>query len=297
MRSSWFSAIVFAPLSIAILSLLSSANSLGARQAATADETLRLAGEYVQQYERAIQGLVVQEDYQQVVVSNRAGATSAGSRKLRSDLLVFNGGRFGWIAFRDVFAVDGRPVRDREERLSRLFAQAVTPDSLRQARSLAAEGSRFNLNAPGVVVDRTINTPMVALMFLRTAEQQRSAFRLGKTSQIDGRPCVTLDFRERAKPALIGSNAEATTEGTFWIDAEAGRVLQSELRVESLLGTRLFVKARSVGKYARVAKLDLWLPNSMDEQYELDPGRQLITGHAIYSDFRQFAVTTSEGAK
>jgi hypothetical protein len=296
MRRSWFRAILCAPVCITALSVLSLANSFRTIQAVTAEQTLRLAGDYLQQYERAIQGLVVQEDYLQTVVS-RAGATGAGSRRLRSDLLVLNSQRFGWIALRDVFDVDGRPVRDREERLSRLFAQAVTPDSLRQARSLAAEGSRFNLNAPGVVVDRTINTPMVALMFLRTSEQPRSSFRRGKTGQIDGRPYVTLDFSERAKPALIGSNAEATTEGTFWIDAEAGRVLQSELRVESVLGTRLLVKARIKVRYARVAKLDLWLPDSMDEQYELDPSRQLITGRAIYSNFRQFAVTTSEGAK
>ena len=297
MRRSWFRATLFAPICMTALSVLSSANSFRTIQAVTAEQTLRLAGEYLQQYERAIQGLVVQEDYLQTVVSRGASTTGADSRKLRSDLLVFNSGRFGWIALRDVFDVDGRPVRDREERLSRLFAQAVTPDSLRQARSLAAEGSRFNLNAPGVVVDRTINTPMVALMFLRTSEQPRSSFRRGKTGQLDGRPYVTLDFSERAKPALIGSNAEATTEGTFWIDAEAGRVLQSELRVESLLGTRLFVKTRIVVKYARVAKLDLWLPDSMDEQDQLDPGRQLITGHARYSDFRQFRVSTSEAAK
>ena len=91
----------------------------------------------------------------------------------------------------------------------------MTPDSIQQARRLVAEGSRFNLNATGVVIDRTINTPMVALMFLRPSEQQRSAFKVGKTSQIDGLTCVALAFNERAKPALIGSNADATTQGTF----------------------------------------------------------------------------------
>jgi hypothetical protein len=296
MRSRWSRTILLAPVWVPVLPLLSSASPLRTTQAVTADQMLRLAGEYVQQYERAIQGLVVQEDYLQRVSSNSVGATSAGSRKLRSDLLVFNGGRFGWIVLRDVFEVDGRPVRDREERLSRLFGQG-TPDSIQQARRLAAEGSRFNLNGQGVVLDRTINSPMVALLFLRTAEHRRSAFRLGKTSQIDGRPCVTLDFTERARPALIGSNADATTQGTFWIDADTGRVVQTELRVESEIGTRLWIRTRIVVKYARVAKLDLWLPSSMDEEYLVEPGRQLSTGHASYSDFRQFGVTTSEGAK
>jgi len=133
------------------------------------------------------------------------------------------------------------------------------------------------------------------LQFLRAAEQPRSAFKIGRTEQIDGHPFVTLIFTERARPALIGSNGDATTNGTFWIDAETGRVVQSELRVESVVGTRGYVRARIVVKYARVAKLALWLPSSMDEEYDLEPGRQIITGHASYSDFRQFAVTTSEG--
>jgi len=291
------SGVLVASACVATLSIAGSASSFRTTQAVPADQALRLAGAYVQQYERAIQGLIVREDYQQVVVPmSRPGAPSTASRKLRSDLLVLSAGRFGWVAFRDVFEVDGRPVRDREERLSRLLGQ-VTPDSLQQARSLVAEGSRFNLNAPGAVIDRTINTPMIALMFLRPSEQSRSAFKAGKTSQIDGLTCVALTFNERAKPALIGSNADATTQGTFWIETETGRVVQSELRMESVVGTRLLVRARIGVKYARVAKLDLWLPVSMDEQYELEPNRQSITGHASYSDFRQFKVATSEDIK
>lgn len=294
MRSHSFSVLLVTSVCAAVPFSVISADAVRARQSAPVDQTLRVAGEYVRQYERAIQGLVVQEDYQQTVLTNSRGLTGPGSRKLRSDLLVFNGGRSGWIAFRDVFEVDGHPVRDREERLSRLFSQ-VTPDALQQARRLAAESSRYNLNAPGVVLDRTINTPMTALLFLRMAEQERSTFKPGRTDQIDGRPFVRLTFIERAKPTLIGSNGEATTQGTFWIEAKTGRVVQSDLRVESVVGTKGFVRARVFVKYAQVPKLALWLPRTMDEQYELEPGRQTITGHASYSDFRQFAVTTSEG--
>lgn len=287
---------IFTALWVTALSVLSSAESFRTKQAVAADDTLRAAGKYVSQYERAIQGVVAQEDYQQVVVPMRPGAPSPAARRLRSDLLVLNGGRFGWIAFRDVFEVDGHPVREREERLSRLLGQ-VTPDSLQQARRLAAESGRFNLNATGVVLDRTINTPMVALQFLRLPDQRRSVFKARKTNQIDGLTCVALSFNEQAKPALIGSNADAKTQGTFWIDVETGRVVQSELRIESVVSTKLFVRSRIMVKYAPVAKLDLWLPASMDELYELEPSMQAIRGYAVYSDFRQFKVTTSEGVK
>ena len=44
-------------------------------------------------------------------------------------------------------------------------------------------------------------------------------------------------------------------------------------------------------------KLDLWLPATMDESYELLPTHELLSGHATYSDFHEFKVTTSEGIK
>ena len=41
----------------------------------------------------------------------------------------------------------------------------------------------------------------------------------------------------------------------------------------------------------------LWVPTVMDETYELSATRQTLTGHATYSDFREFKVTTSEDIK
>src|SRR4051795_589872 len=121
MRSSLFRVVLFTSVCVTSLSVSGSAKPFRTTQAETADQTLRLAGAYVLQYERAIQGLMVQEDYEQVVLPTRQSVPSAASRKLRSELLILGAGRFGWIAFRDVFEVDGRPVRDREERLSRLL--------------------------------------------------------------------------------------------------------------------------------------------------------------------------------
>ena len=44
---------------------------------------------------------------------------------MRSDLLLVRvPGRDGWLPFRDVYEVDGRAVRDRSERLKKLFIEA-----------------------------------------------------------------------------------------------------------------------------------------------------------------------------
>jgi hypothetical protein len=180
-----------------------------------------------------------------------------------------------------------------EDRLARLFAEGG-PEPLAQARRIATESARFNLNAPGVILDRTINTPMAALMFLRRELQSRSAFSLGKTETIDGITCVSLTFAEQSKPRIITSSDNAAAHGLFWIDVAEGRVLGSELRLDTALRSELSVRSEIKVKYTYVQKLDLWLPAAMNETYELRPSRQIISGRASYSDYRQFAVTTSE---
>jgi hypothetical protein len=173
----------------------------------------------------------------------------------------------------------------------------VTPDSLEKARRIAVESARFNLQASGVKIGRTINTPMTGLLFLRAANQSRSTFRAGKTDRVDGIACIALKFTEHTKPRLIRSNDGAAAAGTFWIDVAKGTVLRSELCLGSSSGREEFVRSETKVKYAHVASADLWLPVSMDESYEVRPIRQLISGHAEYSDFRQFKVTTAQDIK
>jgi hypothetical protein len=203
----------------------------------------------------------------------------------------------GWVSFRDVFEVDGQPVRDRVERLSRIL-QSVNPESLEQARRIAEESARYKLDADGTKIDRTINVPMTALQYLRAANQPRSVFRLGKSERVGGIDCVTVQFTEQATPRIIGTSDGVPAHGTFWIDMTGGgRVLKTELRIDSV-GTRAqAIRAQATVTYGRVDKLDVWLPAVMDETYELPATRQVVTGHATYSNFLEFAVTTSESIK
>jgi len=79
--------------------------------------------------------------------------------------------------------------------------------------------------------------------------------------------------------------------------ANGGRILKTELRVQTTTVAGQSVRARSVVTYGRIDTLDLWLPVGMNESYELTPARQTITGHATYSDYREFKITTSENIK
>jgi hypothetical protein len=228
---------------------------------------------------------------------NNTAAPAMTSRKTRANVMTLSLGANGWVSFRDVFELDGKPVRDREERLSRILRH-VDPDSLEQAKKIAAESARYNLNSEALRVDRTINVPMTALLYLRGANQSRSSFSLGKPEKVGGVMCVTLRFTELSWPRLIHTNDDAPARGTFWIDmADGGRVVKTALLMESGNAGRTSVRSETAVTYSRIDKLDLWVPVTMDESYDILTTRQTVTGHAAYSDFKEFKVTTSDDVK
>ena len=87
----------------------------------------------------ALRGIVAEEPYRQNVISAapRPGrrARTAQGRQLESDLLLVKlGDDESWMQFRDVFEVDRKPVRDRDQRLYKLFVDAKA-DARRAGRN------------------------------------------------------------------------------------------------------------------------------------------------------------------
>jgi hypothetical protein len=279
-------------------------------RSAETDSALQAAARYLDAYEHRISAIGAEEMYEQSVVTggslvvggpaarqSPAVTPARATRKTRANMMTISLGANGWVSFRDVFELDGKPVRDRDERLSRIL-QKVDSDSLEQARKIAAESARYNLDAEALRVNRTTNVPMTALLFLRAANQSRSSFRLGKPERVGGVMCQTLQFTEQSWPRLIRTSDDAPAEGTFWIDmAGGGRIVKTELRMESGAARGQSVRTQTAVTYSHIDKLDLWVPTVMDEKYELFATRQTVTGHAVYSDFREFKVTTAENIK
>src|SRR5436190_21289426 len=127
---------------------------------------LARAGTYVAEYQKGLRGIVAEETYLQNVTATRGigprGRLSREGRELKSDLLLVKLGTAEdrWLQFRDVFEVDKKPVRDRDQRLYKLFVDAK-PEAQAQAEAIQAESARYNV---GPIV-RTINVPMLALFF------------------------------------------------------------------------------------------------------------------------------------
>ena len=206
------------------------------------DDVLKRAGEYVRRFQGELQSIVADEHYLQYSVTQpiRPMLPVAQRRELRSDLLLVKlvDGR-GWIEFRDVFEVDGVPVRDHDERLIQLFLQPSTSGNA-QIEQIVVESARYNIGN----IQRTVNTPVLALLYLQASQQQRFSFkrtndrrpRLPRDAQStpreSGVPDIwTVEYVETQRPTIIRTTnkRDMPSKGRFWIDPSTGQVLMSEL--------------------------------------------------------------------
>ena len=65
------------------------------------------------------------------------------------------------MQFRDVTEVDGKKLKDRNDRLARLFL-SPSKSTASQARKIMDESSRYNIGD----IERNINLPVLALVVL-----------------------------------------------------------------------------------------------------------------------------------
>ena len=265
----------------------------------TLDAVLVKAAAYVTAYQNRLAGIVAEEVYrQQVMVTQRRGNPQTRQyRQLRSDLLLVKGANEGsWLQFRDVFEVDRKPIRDRDERLYKLFVGAST-DAAKQAEAIQMESARYNIGP----IMRTINMPILALVFFDRANQPRFEFKKGKPGSVkrfagmaEERDVWMIEYEETLKGTVVrGANdRDIPSHGRVWLDSTTGRFLRTELISEDT-----DVRALIEVFYRAETGLDLLVPAEMRELYELRRSQTRIDGRAEYSRFRQFTVTTSEKPK
>jgi hypothetical protein len=272
-----------------------------AAETPTLESVLVRAGLYVVELQRQLSGIVAEEDYVQDVRPSASGTGSQSflpgvrHRELKSDLLLIRPiGASRWMQFRDVFDVDGQPVRDRNERLMKLF---VSPSSstANQAELIAQESSRYNIGN----LLRTLNVPVLALAILDPAHQQRFVFkRIEKPVEAPVRSGATaaravwvIEYREVEPQTIIRTTnfRDMPSRGRFWIDTETGHVIASELVVEDLT-----VRGVITVGYDLEPALQVMVPIQMQEHYDVYRDVSRVMGVATYSKFRQFQVKVDE---
>jgi VWFA-related protein len=255
---------------------------------------LEKAGRYVLRYGETFRNLVAVETYTQW-----AGQQGDRLRRqvLRSDIVFVSlPTDIPWAVFRDVFEVNGKPVRDRQARLVQVFRDNPGT-AVERANGILRESARYNL-APA---RRTVNLPTLALLFLHPASQDRFAFRRGKKGRVRGHDVTIVEFEEVSRPTFVRreANRDLPAKGRFWIEPDRGLVARSEVEYRFEPGRALAVVSTD---YRPEPGLDIWVPAEMRERYEDLPEAgphtrvfgEPVEGTARYAHYQRFSVTVIE---
>ncbi|HEX6163421.1 MAG TPA: hypothetical protein VFZ31_08650, partial [Vicinamibacterales bacterium] len=288
-----------------------------AAQTHSLDQVLKRSATYVAEFRKQLSGIVAEETYlQEVAGTERIGGGSGRARTLRSDLLLVKAADDDrYVELRDVFEVDGKPVRHRQARLERLLGENASTDRIGE---IIAESARYNIGN----VTRNINTPLMSLLFLDAANQSRFEFKqLANPAPVfkdaGNQPAPgatvfrvttemwTIEYRERRRNTIIKrpDGRDLPARGRFWIDPSNGAVLISELIVEGggVLAT-VTVSYQSeplMGFLVPVEMREVYIGTGMpsgapawdaDGEARRSRRSERIAGRAEYGQFRRIAI-------
>ena len=254
--------------------------------------TFARAAAYVEDFVEQLSTVVMEEDYRQTSYRNRGG--NATRTRLVSEFLLMRVQGIGeWIGFRDVFEVNGRQIRDRQDRLATLFLGDATT-ALAQAQRIAQESARYNLGSTG----RTFNVPTYALFFLHPSNTRRFRFEKAGEGCADENTAWDIRFEEIEYPTLTRGfeGISLPSHGRFCLDPMSGRVIETQLELyhPSAGVGRPATDAMATVRFALEPRLNLWVPREMRERYSERIGGS-TSSTARYRNYRQFSVTVNEG--
>jgi len=284
-------------MAIALSIVVLSPSTSRAQHAFTVEQLLDRASAYVEDLVAKFSRVVAEEQYaQEYLLLSPQGTrgfpgtpTVVERRTLKSDLLLVKpAGLDQWFIFRDVFEVDARPVRDRENRLAKLFLESRdTVTAVERALEIAKASAEFNIRQMG-----TVDNPMVALGFLQRIYRPRFRFTLRGRDPALGPDVWMVEYRETARPTLMRSsdNKDVFAHGRYWVVADRGRVVRTEVGF-STLGTESIVTT----SFEMDERLGTSVPVTM--QFKRGRAKDEVRGVATYGRFRQFEVGTEESLK
>jgi hypothetical protein len=271
----------FLAAALAIL-LLTTEAAAQAPAPVSLDVLLRRVFDYVERFQSGFGSMVAEERYEQHVRGDRAMTIRDVSRVMKSDFLLIKVEGHGWTPFRDVFEVDGRQLRDRQDRLTALFLSGATTNAFEQARRIMDEGARYNLGGGS----RNINVPTLPLMYLADGVREGVRFTEGKRDK-DSR---VIEFTEIARPTLISTgDHDLPATGRVWADEDTGVITRAELDAADTS-----IQSTVTVTYGFDDKVQSWVPLRMEDRIKRPKDASYVQGEATYSKFRRFKVSTSE---
>ena len=276
--------------------VLARAEQVGNQPGSGFTTVLASAMRYATNYEQQFALLVAEEHYEQVIQrppnpgtnlsrTNPGGGMQGGgpisTTELKSDFILVQLGMDGegWMPFRDTYEVKGRSVRKRDDRLLKLFTSNQR-ERFEKAAELSATSAKFNLGN----VARTINIPLLGMMFLHPRVNERFEFTDGGEETIAGRILRKALYKEAARPTLIKTTRgrDLPLTGVIWIDPFNGTVVKTEMNAADPT-----VRCQVVTTFRRDEALELWVPEKMEEYYKAYSGLDDILATATYTNVRK----------
>lgn len=238
----------------------------------TADEYMVRVGDYVQRFVNAFSNVVAEERYE-------PGPGHRERQRLLSDYSLVRSptNQDDFLTFRDVLEVNGKPLRNQKERLTKLFLQP-SGNPLEQARAVSAHSERY--------LPPTTD-PLLAVVFLQRGYQARFRFALGERDPGLAPDVRRIAFVETQTPTLLGraDGSDLPTQGTAWVSETTGRVFKTELQ---FLGEERTLTTM----FGTDDTLRIDVPIEMSESFSA--AGVVVKGVARYSRFRRFGVHTNE---
>jgi hypothetical protein len=258
---------------------------------------LSSAMRYVMNYEQQFALLVSEEHYLQELQrppnpgdnlsrSNPGGGMRAGGamniQNIKSDFVLVQLGMDGegWLPFRDAFEVRGKKLRNREERLLKLFLDN-DKSAFEKAARLNEASNKHHLGN----VTRTINIPTLGMMLLHPRVNERFEFTDGGEETLGGRVLRKALYREMARPTLIKTTRarDLALTGTIWIDPFTGTVVKTEMNAADPA-----VRCQVTVTFRRDDGLEMWVPDKMEEYYKAALAVDDILATATYTNVRKY---------
>lgn len=223
-------------------------------------DVLARTADYYRSYVSSASGVSLDEQYQLIdTTSGRMGSVS----RISSDVVLV--GVSGLMAaLRDPYAIDTRPLREKQPRIMQLLAAPAKPSlaDWQRASSYPQNGAlHFMLD----IIVKT-NEPTLALQFGSAVFQDGMKYKLGGWKTINETRVIGLEFEEpeaQYKEYVLKTRSNARAKGRLWVDPLTGAVHQSELWVDSKRE-----QANVSVKFTRDESLGLLIPLSMTANYD-----------------------------
>lgn len=279
------------------LGVVSSHGQVGTQPGSGFHTVLSSAMRYVMNYEQQFTLLAAEEVYAQELQrppnpgdnlsrTNPGGGMRAGGamnvQTFRSDFLLVQLGMDGegWMPFRDTYEVKGKKLRDRDDRLLKMFL-GNDRDSFEKAARLNETSAKHHLGN----VARTINIPTLGMMLLHPRVNERFEFTDGGEDTIAGRVLRKALYREAARPTLIKTTRgrDLALTGAIWIDPFSGAVVKTEMNAADPA-----VRCQVTVTFRRDEALEMWVPEKMEEYYKAALAVDDILATATYSNVRAY---------